>query len=81
MNEHRIDRRLRTLKAGTISFSHAGGIDCVVRNLSATGACLEVDSPVGFPDEFTLVIKTDNVTRPCQVAWRKAKRVGVRFQS
>jgi hypothetical protein len=79
MEERRTDPRHRTLKAGTISFARAAGIDCVVRNLSATGANLEVESPLGIPDEFTLVIKMDQTTHFCEVTWRYAKRIGVRF--
>ena len=68
----------RTYKSGSISFN-GGGIDCVIRNLSTTGACLDVESQVGIPENFTLVIKPDNLRHPCQVAWRKARQIGVRF--
>jgi hypothetical protein len=71
--------RSRTLKSGTIAFNRAAGIDCVVRNLSDQGACLEVTSPLGIPDDFTLVIKPDNLFRACQIVWRSARRIGVRF--
>ena len=71
--------RKRTLKSGTIVFNGGAAIDCLVRNVSDTGACLEIESPVGIPDSFTLVIKADNVRKPCQVAWLAARRMGVRF--
>ena len=77
--EKRATPRSRTLKSGTISFDRAAGIDCVVRNISDEGACLEVTSPLGIPDEFTLVIKPDNLFRKCQIEWRSARRIGVRF--
>jgi hypothetical protein len=54
---HRIAPRLRVLKAGTISFA-GGAIDCTVRNISETGAKLEVASPLYFPDRFTPVTRT-----------------------
>jgi len=79
MTEQRAAQRSRTLKSGTISFDRAAGIDCVVRNTSAEGACLEVTSPLGIPDEFTLVIKPDSLFRKCQIVWRSARRIGVRF--
>jgi hypothetical protein len=79
MNENRQNQRQRTFKGGTISFDLGAGIDCVVKNLSATGGCLEVESPVGIPDEFTLVIKPEYLKRSCKVVWRKARRIGVRF--
>ena len=71
--------RQRTFKGGSIAFDRAASIDCLVRNLSATGACLEVETPVGIPDEFTLIIKPEYLRRSCRVAWRAVKRIGVRF--
>jgi hypothetical protein len=68
------------LKAGTIAFGQAAGIDCMVRNLSDKGACLEVESPVGIPDTFTLVIPHDALMRIAHVQWRNAKRIGVVFE-
>src|SRR5437762_1335519 len=77
--EQRASQRLRVLKSGIIAFDRAAGISCIVRNMSAGGACLEIESPLGIPNDFTLVIKPDNVFRDCQVAWRSATRIGVRF--
>jgi hypothetical protein len=76
MNEHRIATRHRVLKAGTIEFG-GGAIDCTVRNISATGAALDVTSPLGIPAQFTLV--TDGNHLPCRIVWRKEKRIGVTF--
>ena len=78
MEEHRTIQRRRTLKPGTISFG-GGTIDCTVRNLSDAGAALDVTSPVGIPDRFTLVVDTDR-QKPCRIVWRKEKRIGVRFE-
>jgi len=70
--------RHRVLKAGTIELG-GGVIDCTIRNLSITGAALDVPTPVGIPDEFTLVIPSDELRFVCRVVWRKAGRIGVRF--
>ncbi|WP_025032582.1 PilZ domain-containing protein [Bradyrhizobium sp. DOA9] len=78
MDERRDKARHRVLKAGTIEFG-GGGIDCTVRNLSDTGAALDVTSPVGIPDHFTLFVQADGMHRTCTVVWRKEKRIGVRF--
>ena len=78
MSEHRIAPRKRVLKAGTIEFG-GGGIDCTVRNLSDTGAALSVESPVGIPAEFNLVVVSDQVSRMCRVIWRKENRIGIHF--
>jgi hypothetical protein len=79
MEERRKVQRHRTLKAGSISFNRAGGIDCRVRNLSPAGACLEVASQVGIPDDFVLAVKSDHLQQPCHVIWRTATRMGVEF--
>jgi hypothetical protein len=79
MSENRRSARLRTYKGGSIIFGVAAAIDCIIRNMSETGAALEVDNPVGVPNEFTLLIKPEFVKRNCQVIWRSAKRIGVQF--
>jgi PilZ domain len=73
--------RHRTLKAGTIAFDRAAGFDCRVRNISAAGACLEVASQIGIPDDFVLVVESDHVKQPCRVIWRTATRIGVAFRA
>lgn len=79
MEEHRDSQRRRVLKAGTISFG-GGAITCTIRNLSGTGAALEVTTPVGIPDKFTLLVEMEHSKRSCKVIWRKEKRLGVRFE-
>jgi hypothetical protein len=78
-NEHRVAARHRVLKAGTIAFADGGCISCVVRNLSATGAALDVTSPVGIPDTFKLLVEQDHASYDCRVVWRTERRIGVTF--
>jgi hypothetical protein len=78
MDQKRIAARKRVLKSGTIEFN-GGAIDCTVRNISETGAALDVASPIGIPDNFKLVIASDGEQKPCHVVWRKESRIGVRF--
>jgi hypothetical protein len=78
MNEHRAAPRHRVLKAGTISFG-GGAIDCTVRNISETGAALDVVTPLFIPDRFTLIIQSEQLNRPCHIVWRREKRMGVAF--
>lgn len=77
MNEHRIAARHRVLKGASIQFG-GGAIDCTIRNLSETGAALDVISPIGIPAQFTLV--ADGTHRACRVVWRKERRIGVTFE-
>jgi hypothetical protein len=68
----------RVLKAATIEF-RGDSIDCVIRDLSTTGAVLEVSSQTGIPAKFTLVIPGDALHLPCAVVWRSQYRIGVHF--
>lgn len=80
MEERRKVQRHRTLKAGSIAFNRAGSIDCRVRNLSPAGACLEVTSQIGIPDDFVLVVENEHLKQPCHVIWRIDRRLGVEFR-
>ena len=81
MDDRRKLMRHRVFKFGSIGFNRAAGIDCRVRNLSSSGACLEVASQVGIPDDFMLVIAHDHMRQPCHVVWRDANRMGVEFRA
>jgi hypothetical protein len=54
MVETRIAPRHRVMKAGTIEFG-SSAIDCMVRNLSVTGAALEVSNQIGIPAKFAML--------------------------
>jgi hypothetical protein len=77
--EHRRAGRRRTLKGARIVFNRGrSSINCVVRNLSATGALLKVESPVGIPDEFVLTLD-EGPASVCHVARRTGNEIGVEF--
>ena len=77
--DRRIASRLRALKGAQIVWPTAAAVKCVVRNLSQTGASLEVHGPV--PGAFELVFDGDQSRRLCHVVWRGETRIGVKFQS
>jgi hypothetical protein len=79
MVETRIAPRHRVSKAGTIEFVGGHPVDCVVRNLSITGAALEISGPVKIPENFMLVVPGDSLHLPCHVVWRQKYRIGVAF--
>jgi len=78
MDDNRSTQRQNVIKAGTISFDGTE-IDCLVRNMSAGGANLEVESQTGVPSSFDLLIETERSNHHCHVVWRKARRIGVAF--
>ncbi len=77
--EQRQAPRRNTMIEATIVFD--GGrtrMRCIIRNLSDSGAKLEVDSVTRIPRTFDLVV---NKVRPqaCAVVWRSVKELGVQF--
>jgi len=57
-------------------------IDCSVRNVSNTGAALDVTSPIGIPDQFALVLRERICLCPAMLSgensgdsvWRSIRR-------
>lgn len=76
--DKRESHRDKVLKAATIEFE-GGVVNCMVRDVSSTGASLSVSDQTGLPDRFNLVLHEDRVHRPCRVIWRKEKRIGIAF--
>ena len=53
---------------------------CVVKNLSPTGANLMIDDPNSLPARLRLAFSRDARTgRSCEVVWRRGKSVGIKF--
>ena len=78
--ERRHQSRSRTLKSARILLNHHQSvIDCVVRNLSPTGACLKVETTFGIPDRFDVMFDVDKSIRSCHLIWHKDKLIGVEF--
>lgn len=77
LTDRRGSPRRKILKNGRTYWLNGDSIECSVRNLSETGAQLEVCGPI--PSTFGLVIDCDHYRRTCHVVWRDGGRVGVRF--
>lgn len=65
-------------RAAKISFGKHTLV-CSVRNVSATGASIQVADVAAIPDSFRLVMEMETTARRCVVVWRKATQVGVKF--
>ena len=67
------------LKTGYIVFGEkAPKLECAVRNLSETGALLQVSATAGIPSNFDVII--DGVRRRCGIVWKTDARLAVAFQ-
>ena len=52
---------------------------CLVLNISAEGAAIDVANPAFVPSRFRLVMASDSSVRECQIAWIQQNRIGVSF--
>jgi hypothetical protein len=78
MVETRAAPRYRVAKPALIEY---GGqkIICTLRDLSTTGAGLQVFDATKIPAQFILVLPDDGLKLPCHVARRSDFRLGVAF--
>src|SRR5271169_3966916 len=80
--EHRRGTR-RTVRQGARMVRADGSAlgDCLMADVSATGARLKVETPEALPDRFVLLLSHNGqLRRQCSVAWRSGNAVGVRFE-
>ena len=81
MLDRRRAQRLRSLKSARIDFNpHWPPIDCVVRNVSPLGACIEMGGGFNTSIEFDLTFLTAQEKRACRQIWRRDNRLGVEFR-
>ncbi|MBR0831476.1 PilZ domain-containing protein [Bradyrhizobium manausense] len=78
MNEKRAAQRHRVFKGGRITFE-GRNIACTVRNMSISGAAIDLDGLVVLPSSFMLSIERDHFVRNCRAVWRSDKRIGLAF--
>ena len=64
--------------SGGIEFA-GGHINCLISEISISGAAIEITNPEDIPDRFNLVFKADEAHIPCRVVWRQEERIGVAF--
>ncbi len=69
--------RFRTLKGAQIVWLTGVPVKCIVRNLSQTGAKIEVRNPI--PETFDLIFDNDESRHRCRVVWREELYIGVQF--
>jgi hypothetical protein len=78
--ERRHFARRRVLKGGKLVLDRdVCVLNCVIRNLSDYGACIELASTLRVPDEFKLSFDSSPTVRQCLVRWRSKMRLGVAF--
>jgi hypothetical protein len=81
MEERRKVQRERTLKAGTISFNCAGGIDCRVLQYISGRRLPRGEQPGRHSERFCSRVGYEKFKQTCHVVWRSDTRLGVEFRA
>lgn len=80
MTEKRSAPRLRSFLKGKAIFNNRQStLDCLVRDISATGARLEVSNAVLLPELFDLYVPQKDTTYRVRITWRAEGEIGVEF--
>ncbi len=77
--ERRSTPRSRVLKGAKVIIGQSSVIDCVVRNVTNTGARIRIPNTVDLPEVFDLTFDGGYSFRSCQVKWRSITETGVQF--
>ena len=80
MSDKRTSPRLRSFLKGRVLFNGGqNSLDCLIRDISATGARLELSASVTLPDRFDLYLPHRDATCRVHIQWRRGTQIGVAF--
>lgn len=80
MDDKRSATRVRSFLKGRVVFNNRmSSMDCIIRNISGTGAKLEIGAALAIPDVFELHIPQRGETLRAHLKWRRGEEVGVTF--
>ncbi|WP_375408456.1 PilZ domain-containing protein [uncultured Methylobacterium sp.] len=80
MSEHRRETRQRTFLKGRIIFNNgASSMDCLVRDMSMSGARLALSQSAVLPEAFDLYIPQKERTYRSSLRWRRSDGIGITF--
>ncbi|TAL77011.1 MAG: PilZ domain-containing protein [Beijerinckiaceae bacterium] len=78
--EKRANDRIRSfLRAQIIFNNRMTTIECIIKNISATGARVALDETLAVPTEFDIYIPTRNRSHRARLVWRDKESIGVDF--
>ena len=83
LSEHELRRagRVRTFLGGRIVFHDGAYIyDCIVRDLSESGARVEIPEARLVPRRFYFLVSKEEVAYDCELVWRTRMMAGIRFR-
>jgi hypothetical protein len=81
MLDRRQSARDKVLYGGVAEINERGStMDCVVRNISEQGACVEFDQTVKLPEQMNLTIARKGRSYLARLVWRQANKIGLAFR-
>ena len=81
-DERRTRARQRSFLQGRLYFNNRrSSLDCLVRDISGTGAKLKVSDSVAIPEIVELHIPNKDETYRAKVQWRTGFEIGVTFEN
>jgi len=81
MQERRTSARDKVLFGGVAEVEARSTTNCVVRNFSENGACVELDGYAHVPEQLNLTIARKGRSYLARVIWRQANRLGLAFRA
>lgn len=82
MLDRRNDPRERVIYGGVVATdAKSSRIDCVVRNISNSGANVEFPASAKMPDEISIAIPKTGRSFLAKIVWWRANRAGIEFQN
>ena len=80
MAEARGDERVRSFLRARILFNNnSSTIECTIKNISSSGAKIELSSGLSVPNEFDLDVPQKGRVYRARLMWRDSASLGVRF--
>jgi hypothetical protein len=80
MSDNRRETRQRTFLKGRIVFNNgASSMDCLVRDMSSSGARLDLTQTAALPEVFELYIPMKDRSYRSSLRWRRSDGIGITF--
>jgi PilZ domain len=80
MIERRRFPRSRVFKGAKLIVPGRPKVACIVHDLSARGAGLQLPGSVDLPEKFDLCFDTGQKLRECRMVWRNVTLAGISFE-
>jgi len=81
VNRRQSLRQKAALPAILVTLDNSMALDCVIRDISESGAKLAVPPSRQIPEQFFLIDVRARTAHKATLAWRTEKEIGIQYQS